>query len=110
MPIVKPDANSLKRASELVSANAERYPELLAHQLASAAQGEGEAVAAACRMRHLVGICLRMLERANVKPVGDEQIAYRLADEMTHADPRRRGGNRWLDEEALQLDLFGEAS
>lgn len=104
---VDPSAAYVRRATKLVEANAARYPELLAHQLASAMQGESEAVAAAYRIRCLVGVCLRLAERADVKPRGDEVAAVQLARKMTHADPRRCGGNDWLEVDRLRLDLAG---
>lgn len=99
------------RARELVEGNKDRHPELLIEQLGSAMAGEAQAVDAAYRMRCLAGVCLRMLERANVKPQGDEQIAYDLAREMTDADPRRQGGNGWIEPDATReaLTLFEEA-
>lgn len=100
------------RARELVEGNKDRYPEVLIEQLGGAMEREAQAVDAGYRMRCLVGVCLRMLERANVNPQGDEQIAYDLAMEMTHADPRRMGGNSWIEPDATRdaLTLFEEAA
>lgn len=95
-------------ARQLVERNAHNFPDLLVEQLAGAMRRESEAVAAAARMRYLVGVCLRLAERTGIKPQGDEEIAVRLAAERTHADPRRFGGNGWLDEDQLRMDLSEE--
>ena len=94
-----------RRARELVEGNAERFPELLVSQLATAMQGESEAIASAYRMRQLVAVCMRLVERAAVKPSGDEVIAAKLAEEMSFCMPSRNGGDGWLDEDQLRMEL-----
>jgi hypothetical protein len=108
---MSPSQTYRAKARELVEANKDRYPELLIEQLGGAMEREAQAVDAGYRMRCLAGVCLRMLQRADVKPQGDEQIAYDLAMEMTHADPRRMGGNGWVEPDATRdaLTLFEDA-
>lgn len=100
----KPDVWQ-RKAQELVDGNATRYPGLLVEQLASAMRGEAEAVAQAYRVRTLAAVCLRLVERAGVKPKGDEIEAMRLAEEFAFLHPARRGGDGWLEPDQLRIDL-----
>ena len=100
-----PSEQYRKRARELVDANADNFRDLLVEQFAYAMQEAAEAVAAECRMRYLAAVCLRLAERANIRPVGDEVIAVELARELTYLTPGRNGGNGWLDGDQLRIDL-----
>lgn len=94
-----------QKARELVEANKDRYPDLLIYQLASAMNDAAAATTAAYRMRVLAAVCLRLAERAGVKPQGDEIEAVKLAEEMARLMPSRTGGNGWLEPDQLRIDL-----
>lgn len=94
-----------RRAVELVNGNAQRHPELLAGQLATAMRGEAAAIDRAYQMRTAMALCLRLVERAKVKPIGDEIELLKIAEEYAFLHPARAGGNQWIEPDQLRLAL-----
>jgi hypothetical protein len=80
----------------LVAANAQRYPDLLTEQLASALRDASEAQRSWAQMKLVAIVAMRLASRADVKPKGDEKHLAEIARSWASGHPVTHGGNGWL--------------
>jgi hypothetical protein len=94
-----------REATLLVETNAQRYPDLLAQQLADAMRDASEAQRSWAQMKLVAIVAMRLAARADVKPKGDEKHLAGIASAWASGHPVTHGGNGWLDPQMVLADL-----